>query len=227
MHLKNVKYALAAMVVAYAGAGVGAAHAINLLVNPSFEIGNPGGNPSLPPGSVAIPGWTVNGGGDGVAWITSPSFGIPADDGPSSLDLTSYSNGVPYGGVEQTIIGLTVGATYHLSFDLGYINDTGLYSIDATAGSTTQTLGVTANSAGGIHWTPKGMDFVADNSSLLISLLGSSSGGGQEYIGLDNTDVEFVSGPVTATPLPAALPMFVSGLAGLGLFARRRRKQAS
>ncbi|HVY99990.1 MAG TPA: hypothetical protein VHA35_10825 [Dongiaceae bacterium] len=29
--------------------------------------------------------------------------------------------------------------------------------------------------------------------------------------------------PVSATPIPAALPLFVSGLAGLGLIARRRR----
>jgi hypothetical protein len=30
-----------------------------------------------------------------------------------------------------------------------------------------------------------------------------------------------------ATPLPAALPLFASGLAGLGWLARRRRKQAA
>ena len=33
--------------------------------------------------------------------------------------------------------------------------------------------------------------------------------------------------PAVATPLPAALPMFLTGLAGLGLLARRRRKQAA
>jgi hypothetical protein len=32
---------------------------------------------------------------------------------------------------------------------------------------------------------------------------------------------------VSPTPLPAALPLFATGLAGLGLFARRRRKQVA
>jgi hypothetical protein len=32
---------------------------------------------------------------------------------------------------------------------------------------------------------------------------------------------------VTNTPLPAALPLFATGLAGLGWLARRRKKQAA
>lgn len=35
------------------------------------------------------------------------------------------------------------------------------------------------------------------------------------------------STPPTATPVPAALPLFVSGLAGLGWLARRKRKQSA
>lgn len=37
----------------------------------------------------------------------------------------------------------------------------------------------------------------------------------------------FASVAQAATPLPAALPMFATGLAGLGWLARRRRKQAA
>ena len=33
--------------------------------------------------------------------------------------------------------------------------------------------------------------------------------------------------PPAATPLPAALPLFATGLAGFGWFARRRRKHAA
>jgi len=33
--------------------------------------------------------------------------------------------------------------------------------------------------------------------------------------------------PVTTTPVPAALPLFMSGLAGLGFLARRRWRWAS
>jgi len=34
------------------------------------------------------------------------------------------------------------------------------------------------------------------------------------------------SAPIAATPLPAALPLFASALAGLGAVAHRRRKSA-
>ena len=37
----------------------------------------------------------------------------------------------------------------------------------------------------------------------------------------------YVSAVTTTTPLPAALPLFASGLAGLGWLARRRRKHAA
>jgi hypothetical protein len=36
----------------------------------------------------------------------------------------------------------------------------------------------------------------------------------------------FVEYQVAATPIPAALPLFASGLAGLGLFGWRRRKNS-
>jgi hypothetical protein len=44
---------------------------------------------------------------------------------------------------------------------------------------------------------------------------------GSSYIGLDNVSVTFVSG----TPLPAALPLFATGLSVMGLFGWRRRKR--
>jgi hypothetical protein len=45
------------------------------------------------------------------------------------------------------------------------------------------------------------------------------------------TSYDFTSGDATeattTTPLPPALPLFAAGLAGFGLFARRRRKQVT
>jgi hypothetical protein len=43
--------------------------------------------------------------------------------------------------------------------------------------------------------------------------------------GLDFAIDNVVVSDAAATPLPAALPLFATGLAGLGWFARRRRKQ--
>jgi hypothetical protein len=42
------------------------------------------------------------------------------------------------------------------------------------------------------------------------------------FIALDNVDVSAVA----ATPIPAALPLFATGLAGLGLLGWRRKRRA-
>ena len=53
-----------------------------------------------------------------------------------------------------------------------------------------------------------------------------SAGVGVRYSYGSGTATEVSNAPAE-TPLPAALPLFVTGLVGLGLFARRRRKQAA
>jgi hypothetical protein len=219
-------------------AGTGAAQA-NLLTNGSFEtitnFVNQGNDTMLlPVGSTTMTGWTVNGtaaGNDGVAWIgpTNP-FNITAQDGSYALDLTGYSNGAPYAGVQQSVA-TTSGDTYALTFYLGAeINGVGTYSIDACGGSTCQTFSVVISTATSgtpqNSWTLETLDFTASGPSSVVSLLGTNSGGVQEYIGLDN--VSLVDTGVSATPLPAALPLFASGLAGMGLFGwRRKRKNAA
>lgn len=45
--------------------------------------------------------------------------------------------------------------------------------------------------------------------------------------GIDNWRVDITNAADVATPLPAALPLFASGLAGLGWIVRRRRKHAT
>jgi hypothetical protein len=170
-------------------------------------------------------------GNDGVAWIwpTNP-FNITAQNVSYALDLTGYTNGAPYAGVQQSVA-TTSGNTYALTFYLGAeINGVGTYSIQACGGSTCQTFSVviaTATSGSPQNsWTFETLDFTAISASTLISLLGTNSGGVQEYIGLDN--VSLVDTGVSATPLPAALPLFASGIAAMGLFGwRRKRKNAA
>lgn len=224
---------IAAVVLAI---GTGAAQA-NLLTNGSFEtITNfvPDGNDTmtLPVGSTTMTGWTVNGqvsGNDGVAWIgpTNP-FGITAQDGSYSLDLTGYTNGPPYAGVQQSVA-TTSGDAYALTFYLGAdITGVGTYSIDACGGSTCQTSSVNIATASSgppnNSWTLETLDFTATSGSTLISLLGTDSGGVQDYIGLDN--VNLVDNGPAATPLPAALPLFASSVGALGLFGWRRKRKA-
>jgi hypothetical protein len=185
----------------------------NLLTNGSFELGgfvNQGNDTmSLGAGSTVITGWTVV--TDTTAWIgaTNP-FGLTASNGSFFLDLTNYEAGAPFAGMSQTIA-TTPGATYSLSFDLGSSTFWGRPdSIAASAAGTSQTF--TAPTSGGNNdWQSVSMQFVASSASTTVLLQGAS---GINYIGLDNADVEFVSGPGSGTiPEPTTLALVSLGLA--------------
>jgi len=212
-------------VLAVAALMASSAHA-NLIANGSLESGafvNQGSDTmSLLAGSTVITGWTVV--TDTTAWIgaTNP-FGLSASDGSFFLDLTNYQPGAPFAGMSQTIA-TTVGATYSLSFDLGSSTFWGRPdSITASAASTSQTF--TAPLTGGNNdWQSVSMLFLATSASTTVLLQGAS---GINYIGLDNVDVEFVSGPGPGpgpgrVPEPTTLALLGLGLAGLGASRRRR-----
>lgn len=206
-----------------AALGVATSPQANLLTNGSFESGafvNQGNDTmSLAPGSTVITGWTVV--TDTTAWIgaTNP-FGLSASNGSFFLDLTNYQAGAPFAGMSQTIA-TTPGATYSLSFDLGSSTIWGRPdSITASAAGTSQIF--TAPTTGGNNdWQSVLMQFVASSTTTTVLLQGAS---GFNYIGLDNVDVEFVSGPGPGQiPEPTTLALLGLGLASLAV--SRRRKQ--
>ena len=206
-----------------AALGVATSPQANLLTNGSFESGafvNQGNDTmSLAPGSTVITGWTVV--TDTTAWIgaTNP-FGLSASNGSFFLDLTNYQAGPPFAGMSQTIATIP-GATYSLSFDLGSSTFWGRPdSITASAAGTSQTF--TSPATGGNNdWQSVLMQFVASSTTTTVLLQGAS---GFNYIGLDNVDVEFVSGPgPRPVPEPTTLALLGLGLASLAV--ARRRKQ--
>lgn len=99
-------------------------------------------------------------------------------------------------------------------------------AILASAGSTSGTF--VSPLSGSNLWTTETLLFTANSSSTVITLTGLNLpllGGGIPpghlvYLGLDNVDV-------TATPLPAALPLFAGGLGLMGLFARYRKRKVA
>ena len=206
-----------------AALGVATSPQANLLTNGSFELGafvNQGNDTmSLAPGSTVITGWTVV--TDTTAWIgaTNP-FGLSASNGSFFLDLTNYQAGPPFAGMSQTIA-TTPGATYSLSFDLGSSTFWGRPdSITASAAGTLQTF--TAPATGGNNdWQSVLMQFVASSTTTTVLLQGAS---GFNYIGLDNVDVEFVSGP-GPRPIPEPTTLALLGLGLASLAVARRRKQ--
>ena len=206
-----------------AALGVATSPQANLLTNGSFESGafvNQGNDTmSLAPGSTVITGWTVV--TDTTAWIgaTNP-FGLSASNGSFFLDLTNYQAGPPFAGMSQTIATIP-GATYSLSFDLGSSTFWGRPdSISASAAGTLQTF--TSPATGGNNdWQSVLMQFVATSTTTTVLLQGAS---GINYIGLDNVDVEFVSGPgPIPIPEPTTLALLGLGLASLAV-ARPRKK---
>jgi hypothetical protein len=204
-----------------AALGVATSAQANLLTNGSFESGafvNEGNDTmSLAPGSNVIDDWTVVVVTDHTAWIGAANpFGLSASDGSFFLDLTNYQAGAPFAGMSQTVA-TTPGATYSLSFDLGSSSQWGLpSSIIASAAGTSQTF--TSPMTGVNVWTNASMQFVASSATTTVLLQGAS---GVNYIGLDNVDVEFVSGP-GLVPEPTTLALLGLCLAGLLATSRRR-----
>jgi|GEM_PF-7041483 len=150
-------------------------------------------------------------------------------------------NGASYGFVDTFVLNLPTGtaSNYDISVNTcalvpsncsGLSNLTArLYSYTASAnGNNNLTIGgVTAPPAGGgvVSWTSSsGSGSLFDQTQfsagvgsgeyvLQIAGVATSAGGGSYTAGIG----------VTAVPLPAALPLLLSGMAGLGAMARRRR----
>jgi hypothetical protein len=202
--------------------GANQAESANLISNGSFEdttgfIGNADDTMVLGSGSTTMNGWTVV--NSGLAWIGPANpFSLTASAGNYFLDLTSYTDSPPYGGVAQTIA-TTPGATYLLQFDLGSSNLYGLPdSITASAGNASQTFTSTLNVGNG--WETESLSFTALGSSTVVNLTGNA---GFEYIGLDNVSVTLTSSPV---PEPGSLTVIGLGLASIVGFGWARRRKA-
>ncbi len=196
-----------------AGLSAASAQATNLLQNGSFEDGswtlNTGsGWMDVGLASTAITGWTlVN---NNVAWSSPANTdGILTLDGIRSLDLTGMGNINPNGGVTQTISTI-IGQTYTLNFDLGVVPAYGAATLLVQAGGTSQTF---MQSAGG--WQTYSLDFVAAESSTVITLSGERSPN-TYYIGLDSVSV------TAAVPEPETYALMLAGLGLVGFAARRR-----
>ena len=93
----------------------------SIVTNGSFELGtfNPPAQATmtLTPGSTAITGWQVV--NDALAWIgVGDPWGLDAQSGDLFLDLSDFSAGAPFGGVQQALT-TSPGTEYSVAFYLG------------------------------------------------------------------------------------------------------------
>jgi hypothetical protein len=198
--MKKTLYFLAVFVAA--GVTLPAA---NLVINGDFSTAGC-------VGSTTVPGWTINGTYD-TAMCQSGSGSLGAGNPGAWVELNS-APGVPVS-ISQVITGLTVGASYTLSFDIrnGY----------GFMGSASPVAGVSINGATDLlplstsmAWTTNTYTFVASSSTTTLSLL-SQQNGSDVDAGFDN--ISLTPSAVSITPEPSTLLMLG---AGFGLIAIRR-----
>lgn len=203
----------------------------SLITNGSFEdtsktfVGDANHTDNLPSGSMQIPGWTtIN--GTFTAWIENGNpWNISASNGSFFLDLTGYADSVKYGGVSQSFA-TTPGASYVVTFDLGYGGNSGLFGgpakVTVSAGGTSQVFTSGSGTPNPAVWDSETFGFMANSAMTTLDIVGLSSAGG-DYIGLDNVDVELG----TAPPVPeiGTFGLVLTGIAFMGDLARRRYLQ--
>jgi len=179
--------------------------------------------------SNAIQDWTVTSGS--IDWIQN--YWTP-HSGSYSLDL----NGITPGTIEQTVSGLTAGKIYDVNFWLAGNPDDSptvkTVSVTATINQTqTYTFDITGHSRSDMGWTQETFSFLAGSSSVTLSFASTvTSNGTSNPIpafgpALDDVSISERVGAPAETPLPAALPLFASGLGAMGLFGWRRRRKSA
>ena len=194
-----------------ASLSAGGAHAVNLLINPGFELPVGTGYASLPGGNTTITGWTTV--QNGVEWFDATSYGGAAD-GVMIVDLANYT--YTNGGIEQTFA-TVIGQTYDLSFSLGTMQASGR---DGTAHIDVTVAGITTgydvvNLTGSLVWTAVTQSFTALSASTSLRFTNTQS----PYLHFANVD----AASVTAVPEPEAYALMLAGLCLLGFVVHRRK----
>lgn len=193
----------------------------SIVTNGSFELGtfNPPAQATmtLMPGSTAITGWQVV--NDALAWIgVGDPWDLDAQSGDLFLDLSDFSAGAPFGGVQQVLM-TSPGTQYTVAFYLGSSNRWGRpASLTVSAAGTNATF-VSPLTGTLNDWNLHTMAFTATAANTTLSFVGAS---GVNYIGLDNVSVVATATPVSE---PATLALMIASLSALGYVSRRRSSQ--
>jgi hypothetical protein len=170
-----------------------------------------------------IPGWTAttNAGALGYAagqqWPGCCSYISPPPVGP---DIAFLSEGKISQTVGQTAV---QGVTYTLQVDVGFRTDlTNDGTVALVVGSNTIYATGTSNQHSGnwYNWTAIYTATAADAGQSISIVLSNPTIGG------DQGDYDNVRLTDNATPLPAALPLFATGLGVMGLLGWRRNRKA-
>lgn len=189
----------------------------NLIVNGSFEFGEPNDNPlgfsTLGAGSNALTGWSV--GPQGIDWIGS--YWQPGD-GSRSVDLSGDGPGT----ISQTF-STTVGQTYQVSFLIAGNPDGPPPSkslvVFGTDFNTSFPFPLGSNSRSSMGWTAESFTFVASGNSETITFGSNLVNNSTAY----GPALDLVN--ISAVPEISTWIMMLLGFAGIGFFAHRRSQK--
>jgi hypothetical protein len=214
MHVINKLIASVALTTTLAA---GSAHAVTV-VNYSFEVPSMGGSYQYDPSGA---GWTFSGYSVIANYQSGFYFSTPPDGTQVGVLQSASNNG---SSIDQVLSGLASGDSYTVSFylaDRANPNGTRYLANPVTVSFDGTNIGT---------YTPTSIDFqlftatfTAASASGDLMFLAAANGGDLDT-GLDLVTVSAAA--PSATPLPAALPLFASGLGVMGWLARRRKRKA-
>ena len=191
------------------------------IVNGSFE-GCGAGNYIGSAGDASINGWTMT--RQGVEWFSGPTFGITPRNGNCVVDLAWFtSNGVPGGGIKQTISTL-LGQQYKLSYwgataAFAGRNGTGVIELWLNGSLYSSNNVFSAGSTVSLgDWTQFTDIFTATGTTTDIEFRNQQDAF-THFADLDDVSISMVSSTV---PEPGSFFLLGSGLAGLATVLRRR-----
>jgi hypothetical protein len=190
----------------------------NLITNGSFEdlnntfINTSGNYMSLAAGSSAIAGWVVSSTTtNALVWGKLPTIdGHQAADGSFFIDLTGFGSNSPNGALVQTLPNLAINQQYAFSID---VEVQGPLPAVTVGGVTISLSAGTPFVVGVDTWTPESGFFVANTTNPLLQIMNQQPG--QQINFIDNV-------VVSAVPIPAAVWLFGSALAGFGFIGKSR-----
>lgn len=190
----------------------GSARAVPVFANGDMESSS----------GTTLTGWTTGGSPEEGNARYGGGYGAPVQ-GTKWAWLGNFE--APGSFMEQTLAGFTVGSSYVLSFLQSseyFASDSSTVAIIG-ASTLTNTFTTpptfTSSSVGNgfwNNWLPQSWTFTADASSLTFHITGQD---GPYDTGLD----AFTLSDVSRVPVPAALPLLLAALGGLGFAARRRK----
>jgi len=204
--------------------------------SPAAAVSTPQNNPG---NAVNVTDWS-NGAGDasGYVFIYSSANPTASTNGVSFYGVTAAPHGSTFlavdpvylnpGEIHQLVGGLTIGATYTLTFDwaaaqqVGYDGPTTeFWTVDLGSSPSQSTAVYNLPNHGFSGWMGASFDFVANSTSEVLSFLA----GGGPNAGVPPFDLLANVALTQKIPEPASIAMFGAGLVGFAGFAAMRRRK--